>query len=95
MENNIIVTTTQELTALVESAVERAITKVTSTIETPTPDKPEQFIRGIKGLAAFLKVSIPTAQKMKNNGVFPCYQDGRVCVFKPNEVLKGMSNRNV
>ena len=91
MDNNIVIITPQELSALVENAVEKVLTKITS--NEPAAPAPDTFIRGIKGLAAFLHVSIPTAQKLKNNRVFPCYQDGRVCVFKSNEVLNGMQNR--
>jgi len=91
MDNNIVITTKNELTALIEKAVENAITKITSE-SVPARQEPDKFIRGIKGLAAFLHVSIPTAQKLKNNRVFPCYQDGRICVFKEREVLTAMSN---
>lgn len=90
--DNIVITTKSELTALIEIAVEKAITKISSE-SIPASKEPEKIIRGIRGLAAFLHVSIPTAQKLKNNHVFPCYQDGRVCVFKEREVLTAMSNQ--
>lgn len=87
--DTIIVTTPKELTAIVESAVEKALSQRAKAIE-PEKTESDVFIRGINGLAEFLHVSTPTAQKMKNNKLFPCYQDGRVCVFKANEVLKAM-----
>lgn len=92
MDNNIVVITKQELTALVENAVEKVLSKMTTTNDTAT-STPDTFIRGINGLAAFLHVSVPTAQKLKNNRTFPCYQDGRVCVFKAQEVLQAMQKR--
>jgi len=93
MDNNIVIITPQELSALVENAVEKVLTKRASAIDSAKPEPESFFIRGIKGLAEYLHVSVPTAQKLKNNRVFPCYQDGRVCVFKSNEVLNGMQNR--
>lgn len=48
------------------------------------------LIYGIKGLAEFLNVSVPTAQKLKNDKIFPSYQRGRTIVFKSSEVLRGM-----
>ena len=60
----------------------------------PTPENKTALIRGIKGLAAFLNVSVPTAQKMKNDKIFPCIQRGRTIFFKSDEVLSGLSKRN-
>lgn len=53
------------------------------------------IIRGFNNLAKFLQVSVPTARKLKDQKVFPCYQWGRVMVFKSNEVLAGMRARKV
>lgn len=64
-------------------------TEIESKVESNTT-----LIRGIKGLAAFLNVSVPTAQKMKNDKIFPCIQRGRTIFFKSDEVLSGLSKRN-
>lgn len=64
-------------------------TEIESKVESNTT-----LIRGIKGLAAFLNVSVPTAQKMKNDKIFPCIQRGRIIFFKSDEVLSGLSKRN-
>lgn len=64
-------------------------TEIESKVENNTT-----LIRGIKGLAAFLNVSVPTAQKMKNDKIFPCIQRGRTIFFKSDEVLSGLSKRN-
>ncbi len=60
----------------------------------PKGESKTTLIRGIKGLAAFLNVSVPTAQKMKNDKIFPCIQRGRTIFFKSDEVLSGLSKRN-
>ena len=56
-----------------------------------TPDKtPEPFIKGIHQLAKFLQVSPARAQKLKNEGVFPYWQDGRTLLFDPDKVREAM-----
>ena len=56
---------------------------------TQAPD-PEPRIYGINGLAEFLKVSIPTAQKIKNSGKIPFSQVERTIIFNKVEVLKSL-----
>jgi hypothetical protein len=62
---------------------------------TPTetsPADPEPFIYGIKGLAKFLQVSTPTAQKIKNSGKIPFSQAERTIIFRKADVLEALSN---
>ncbi len=62
---------------------------------TPTetsPADPEPFIYGIKGLAKFLQVSTPTAQKIKNSGRIPFSQAERTIIFRKADVLEALSN---
>lgn len=47
-------------------------------------------IRGIDGLAEFLGVGKNTAQNMKNEGIIPYYQYGRIVLFKPEEVFNAL-----
>jgi len=47
-------------------------------------------INGIRGLAAFLDISIPTAQKLKNQKKFPFYESGNKVYFFSNEVNEGL-----
>ncbi len=47
-------------------------------------------IRGIKGLAEFLNVSISTAHKFKASGEIPYYQIGKIVFFDSEEVLKSL-----
>lgn len=56
---------------------------------TSTP--PQPFIKGIHELAKFLKVSPARAQKLKNEGVFPYWQDGRTLLFDPEKVKQAMN----
>ncbi|MCK9613009.1 MAG: DUF3853 family protein [Bacteroidales bacterium] len=58
-----------------------------------TPADPEPFIYGIKGLAIFLKVSTPTAQKIKNSGRIPFSQAERTIIFRKADVLEALSNK--
>lgn len=51
------------------------------------------FIKGIQGLASFLNVSISTAQRLKNAKIIPCIQRGRTVLFKPEDVIAGMSKK--
>jgi hypothetical protein len=51
---------------------------------------PQPFIKGIHELATFLKVSPARAQKLKNEGIFPYWQDGRTLLFDPDAVRKAM-----
>jgi len=62
---------------------------------TPTekaPADPEPFIYGINGLAKFLQVSTPTAQKIKNSGKIPFSQAERTIIFRKTDVLEALSN---
>lgn len=54
--------------------------------------EPQPFIKGIHELAKFLKVSAPRAQKLKNEGAFPYWQDGRTLLFDPEKVRSAMEN---
>jgi hypothetical protein len=56
--------------------------------------KPEPFIKGIHELAKFLRVSPARAQKLKNEGVIPYWQDGRTLLFDPEKVREAMSSIN-
>jgi outer membrane protein assembly factor BamB len=47
---------------------------------------PEPPLKGIHSLAKFLGVSPARAQKLKNDGVFPFLQDGRLVLFDPAKV---------
>ena len=50
-------------------------------------EKPRKHVYGIAGLAAILDCSVPTAQKLKNEGRVPYFQEGRKIVFDVDAVL--------
>lgn len=75
-----------ELTRIINDAVRAAMPQE---IRESTP---QPFIKGIHQLAAFLKVSPARAQKLKNEGVFPYWQDGRTLLFDPDKVRAAMQN---
>ncbi|HOY32127.1 MAG TPA: DUF3853 family protein [Bacteroidales bacterium] len=60
----------------------------------PAPADPEPYVYGIKGLAEFLQVSTPTAQKIKNSGRVPYSQAERTIIFRKSEVLESLSHKN-
>jgi hypothetical protein len=55
-----------------------------------TVETPRQKINGIRGLAKFLDVSTPTAQRLKNENRFPHYASGNKYFFFSDEVNNGL-----
>ena len=78
----------EELTALINDAVRSAIQQKDSV------SAQKNHIKGIHELAKFLKISPGRAQKLKNEEVIPCFQDGRLVLFDPDKVLKAMESHN-
>lgn len=77
--------TLNELSRIIDDSVRGAIMRLT-----PAPEKPDNKIYGIKGLAEFINCSEPTAVKIARSKKFPRYQDGRKIFFLESEVLKGL-----
>jgi hypothetical protein len=75
----------EDLKKLIDEAVRSAMPK---DIQAATP---QPFIKGIHELAEFLRVSPVRAQKLKNEGVFPYWQDGRTLLFDPDKVREAMA----
>jgi hypothetical protein len=69
-----------ELSGIIQDAISKAMPKEF------VQSNPEQPIKGIHALAKFLGVSPARAQKLKNEGVFPYLQDGRLVLFDPAKV---------
>ena len=84
MEITFIQLSKEELTSIINDAVRTAV----PTIINEKPSKP--FIKGIYELASFLGVSAPTAQRLKNEGVFPYFQNNRLLLFDPIKVRIAM-----
>ena len=65
----------------------------TNNVVSVEPASEKRFIYSIKGLAEFLKCSVPTAQKMKNNNLIPYRQVGRKVMFEEGEVLNAIRSK--
>jgi hypothetical protein len=89
----LVVTTKEELAAIVADAVSTALDKRVPNDLKEVEVAQSTLIYGIMGLANFLGVSMTTAQKFKNERVFPCIQRGRTLIFKSEEVLAGLSKK--
>ena len=86
MEITFVQLTKEELTSIINEAVKAAFQA-----KGEEPGK-EPFIKGIHELAKFLGVSPARAQKLKNEGVFPYFQDGRLVLFDPFKVKMAMES---
>lgn len=73
--------TVSEFNNLLKSAL-----PVNDAMETQTPEITRTKINGIRGLSAFLGVSLPTAQKLKNKKLVPFYETGGKVFFFSDEV---------
>ena len=75
-----------------EVLMERVVQKVLSGL--PQRAGPSEPIKGIHELAAYLKVSPGRAQKLKNEKIVPCFQDGRLVLFDREKVRIAMESYN-
>ncbi len=91
MENTLIVVKKSELTEIIQNAVQSIVFENSGK---QNPDKAKSFIRGIHGLAKFLGVSPTRAQKLKNDGVISCWQDGRTVLFDPEKVVDELMHKS-
>jgi len=57
---------------------------------TTTAESARIKINGIRGLANYLDVSVPTAQKLKNQKKFSFYESGNKVYFFSDEVNSGL-----
>ncbi len=81
--------TKNELGSIIQDAVKAAIP------EQPKPQAPKTFIKGTHELADFLGISLSRAQKLKNEGAFPYFQDGRLVLFDPEKIREAMATINL
>lgn len=80
--------TIQQLEVIIEKAVQKALS------EQYDRSGPGEPIKGIHELAAFLRVSPSRAQKLKNEKIVPCFQDGRLVLFDREKVRLAMEIYN-
>jgi len=83
--------TETELKSIISEAVREAMQQTGQASQTT---KQTPVIKGIKGLSEFLKVSHSRAQALKNSGIFPHFQTGRLILFDPEKVRSAMEAYN-
>ena len=86
MENYLIQITSSDLKRIITEAIQ----ETNQTIHEPPKQEPP--IKGIHELAKFLRVSPARAQKLKNEGVIPYFQNNRLVLFDPSKVREAMMN---
>lgn len=79
----------EELDRIVQKAVRDAISNQIAPVEDRQP-----HIKGTHQLAKFLGISVSKAQKLKNEGIIPFFQNERLVLFDPDKVREAMSNYN-
>ena len=77
-----------EFGSIVKNAVKDAI----SNDAKPATDQPH--IKGTHQLAKFLGISVSKAQKLKNEGILPYFQNERLVLFDPVKVKEALANYN-
>lgn len=63
---------------------------VSGELHNPPSEENNQPIKGIRALAKFLGVGVNTAQRLKNEGIIPCFQSGNIVLFDQTKVLKAL-----
>lgn len=76
-----------EIKDMIHSAVKEAVQTTTK------PKTEKKWIKGIHQLASFLNVSPSKAQEIKNSGVLPHTQNGRIILFDPEKVIEALENK--
>jgi excisionase family DNA binding protein len=87
-----IITTKEELQDTIDRAIQKALGQPPQSPLKELEPTQTEYVKGIAGLAKILKCSNPTAQKLKNSGKVPFYQDGRTLLFRTDEVLKAIQS---
>ena len=80
----------EEFDRIVQKAVRDAISSQIAPVEARQP----HHIKGTHQLAKFLGISVSKAQKLKNEGIIPFFQNERLVLFDPDKVREAMSNYN-
>lgn len=55
-------------------------------------DSDKRYLYSLKELADFIHCSLPTAQRMKNEGRIPYRQTGRKVIYDTYEILKSLEH---
>ena len=82
--------TVSEYKELQMNLIKEANTETNLNAPITNTEPPRIKINGIRGLAAYLDVSVPTAQKLKNKKKFNFYESGNKVYFFSDEVNSGL-----
>jgi len=77
-----------EFSEMVRGAVKEQLRELSQKPGQPT------MVRGIRGLAAALGISTSKIQQLKNDGVLPYFQDGKLLLFDLDQVHQAMKAYN-
>ena len=75
---------------LIETIADKVTANILDVIAPKRNKQNQPFIKGIHELAKFLRCSPSRAQKLKNEGRIPFFQDGRTVLFDPDKVREAM-----
>jgi len=81
----------QDIREVVNNAVNAALLEYKKSAESSNSETPS-LVYGISGLANLLKVSYPTALKIKNSGKISYHKAGDKFIFNVHEVLNQLKN---
>lgn len=81
----VIVTTTDEITKIIDQAFEKHLTKIKT--EGPKSIETREDLLTVAELAKYLKVSRQTIHNWKRDGLIPFHRKGRRVYFKLSEVI--------
>jgi len=83
--------TVSEDNARIANVVKHVLAEFNLNVPGSTTAEPTRIkINGIRGLAEYLEVSVPTAQKLKNKKKFNFYESGNKVYFFSDEVNAGL-----
>lgn len=89
MEEHItIIVNRDEFGSMIQEAVRSAF------LDQMPPTEPKMHIKGTHQLAKFLGISVSKAQRLKNEGIIPFFQNERLVLFDPDRVKEALANYN-
>jgi hypothetical protein len=83
----------QDLETIIQNSIKKAVAESLRQ-STPQATDPEPFIKGIHRLAKYLGISPTMAQKLKNEGIFECFQYDKTLLFDKQKIKEALANYN-
>jgi len=82
-----------ELENIIQNSIKKAVAESLNQNSQQATD-PEPFVKGIHGLAKYLGISPTMAQKLKNEGIFQCFQYDKTLLFDKQKIKEALLNYN-